>query len=80
MPRKGTATCELGTRIEDTDVGVMRAAKGHCDLKLLYKYYQPTPVGVMRAAKGHCDNSPHWLYGSALVGVMRAAKGHCDNG
>jgi len=44
----------LYAAISISKVGVMRAAKGHCDKSALTVFFEEI-VGVMRAAKGHCD-------------------------
>ena len=57
MLPKGTATLLAADLTEDVPVGVICAAKGHCDNEDA-DFFDVKVVGVICAAKGHCDYNP----------------------
>ncbi len=59
-------------------IGVICAAKGHCDLLPLLPHVLLFEIGVICAAKGHCDILHSQLFLYPTIGVICAAKGHCD--
>ncbi len=62
-----------------TGIGVICAAKGHCDAGAPIAARAGCRIGVICATKGHCDKLRFkCLEMFAPIGVICATKGHCD--